>query len=234
MVNFKGFDHFPLGSASLEIVDGKLQITGLTASGLDGVSIRTNNVEAWNALLEGIEITEGVVCSITHAGTDQLGRYKVTGQQSIYFDENLGNAATAFDSRLLADVVNLKAWNGEEMVYDKDWTVPKDDPETNYWRIALYLALWILSKIDYEIEIWRDGDGNVTQTRELYSWNSSSAAETQDNDGQTFTADRFVLTSEIDYSSNPIDGDNAVDMEDFQIRLKGASQITIIDEGETA
>jgi len=76
-VEFNGLKHYPIGNAQLNIVDGKLVVSNISDSGLDGVSIHTNGNNSFEMNLDPIDFEPGVVITQNLSGQDNYGRVKV-------------------------------------------------------------------------------------------------------------------------------------------------------------
>ena len=203
-LEFNGLKHYPLGQAKLEIIEGNLEISNISDSGLDGVSIHVDGNNNFEANFQPITFKPGVVITSNLSGVDNYSRVKVFNQQTTYVDSE-GQCRFAFNSKLLGKKAKLKALLDGEVVFEKEYDNPQDNPEVNWWWVAAVVAVaeYVANHIDYKSETvtYTDSEGKTTtKTTTTKSWegNSKTTSSGQpigrvrvvDVDGDEFEAGR--------------------------------------------
>lgn len=222
-VEFNGLKHYPIGNAKVEIVKGKLVVSNIGDSGMDGVAIRTNGAGKFETAMEQQELSADQSIYVSHIGRDNYGRMKTVGERAIYFDPVLQKTAFAFNSKLLEEQVRLIGKMDGRTVFDETFNNPENDPRINWWPIAVGVALWVLDHVDYEHSTTTNSDGS-SSTTETYSWGSVANPGGGGNntieafDGQRFEADRMYLsTTKVHPQGIPA----PLDLEIQEVRILG-------------
>lgn len=239
-LEFNGLKHYPLGQAKLEIIEENLIVSNISDSGLDGVSIHVDGSNDFEANFQEVTFEPGVVITSNLSGVDNYGRVKVINQQTTYVDSE-GLCRFAFNSKLLGERAKLKALLDGEVTFEKEYTIPQDNPDVNWWWVGVVVAVakYVADHVDYTstTETYTGADGKtITKTTTTKSWNgdskktSSSASigsvKVIDVDGDEFEADMLYLES-----SNETTNDSLLyEPQMLDIYLKGVNSFTITNE----
>ncbi len=227
MEEFKNIlKHYPLGEATLKEIDGKLIVSNITDSGIDGIAINTEGINEWSLNFKAFEIGKNNTFNLSHLATDNFNRLKVIAQQSIYYDENTNKISFAFNSKMLSDKVLLVAKKEGKIVFKGQYLTPRDNPCVNWWPIAVAVGLYILDKVDYKYISTTDSEGNTTITQEI-SWNSKSTT-IQTDGGVEFEADELLFYSTLHYPKDSEDKINKI--KEIQITARNYKEIEILNE----
>lgn len=112
MVSFKGNEHFPLGNASLNIVDSKLKISNIGSSGIDGVLIKSTG-GTLDIEYVPFQITGSQVFRVCTKGLQANGTIN-TLSEKIYWRDSSGDLNIGFNLSLVPpnyDVVGYTSGN---------------------------------------------------------------------------------------------------------------------------
>lgn len=156
-VSFSNLEHCPLGSASLAVSDGALQVSNAGEKGNDGVAVTLSDAQAWEAAVQlsegdnsprvtlgalagGVEVSraelaadaDGGHLSAVFTGSDGPSTYSVL----VYRNGTLVGSQGGVDSALYlniddwAELMNLIYWHFYNRVADGAcvWTVGSTQP----------------------------------------------------------------------------------------------------------
>ena len=232
-VEFNGLKHYPIGDAKIEIVKGKLKVSNIGDSGMDGVAIRTNGAAKFETALEQQELSADQSIYVSHMGRDNYGRIKTVGERAIYFDPVQQQTAFAFNSKLLEEEVRLIGKLDGRTVFDTVFNNPENDPRINWWPIALAVGIFILDHVDYEHSTTTNSDGS-SSTTETYSWGSIANPGGGGNpieafDGQRFEADRMYLSSTKVHPQG-VPAPLALEIEEVRILGKNVPELVLTEQ----
>lgn len=232
MVNYKGFEHFPIGNAQLTVnATDELVVSNLISCG-DGVLIRTQ-VPEWHLEYLPITYNNNGTMSVTYFGKDGFGRIKAVGQLAYYFDNVLQKGAVAINSRMMGKKIRIIGMNGSVETYNYEFDNPTCDcPETeeNWIIVVVGVIMLIGSLVSYKKVIDKDGEGKVVSETTTYDFGNGgrSIAYQGPNDVQ-FDADKLFVISTNEYDP-AIDDIYSNEMDSVQISVCNIPQFTISNE----
>ena len=233
MVNYKGFEHFPIGNANLTINSAnQLVVSNLINCG-DGVLIRTQNTPEWHLEYLPITYNNTGTMTVTYFGKDGFGRIKAIGQLANYYDTILQKGAVAVNSKMMGKKIRIIGMNAGSEVYNYEFDNPSfecPDTEENWIIIVIAVVLVIGSLVSYKKVTEKDGEGKVIkETTTIDVGRGGSAISYQGPNGVQFDADKLYVISSFEYEP-AIDDVYANEIESVQIMACNISEMTITDE----
>ncbi|MDR6300658.1 hypothetical protein [Mesonia maritima] len=244
-MEFNGFRITPLGNAELSIENNVLRVSGISESGLDGVSIDTEgkgNYTVNFGQLGMIAERNGVLKTTTlkRNGLQQVGTFFESFK---WLDEDEGKVVSGYNLAYLPkDFTVFGKLEGENVfeIGSGDLEPVEEIPPSAEWLgivaalIGAAVAVWkeLRTKKTTTVETTRDGEGNITQVKTTVT-EDPEPFEVEVN-GELYTVDEYG----IDYNYNipyELIGNPMVEYEKIAEQITGVNlgefEITSIEQG---
>lgn len=187
-VEFKGLKHYPIGNAQLQVENDKLTVSGMSECS-DGVMVSTSGTKISKIVsrFQNLQVDQNKRLSITFNGLDGKNRYKTLEQAITYFDQDKGEIAYGWNSRLLPDTFTLVGEKDGNEKFRKQYN-KQDFPYTNILPL-LYFVNKAMNCYSYHSDT--DKNGNTTTSTD---WDcGESIVKPVDDGGSEYNVDRFYL-----------------------------------------
>lgn len=127
MVLFKGNEHYPLGNATLQIVNNKLQVNNIGNSGIDGVLVKSNFANRLDVKYTPFTVTGNEVVKVATKYTNSEGKIVTNSEKFYWRDSSTNELNIGYNASLLPPNYFVVGYtNGTE-----SFRIPFNNPHYN-------------------------------------------------------------------------------------------------------